>query len=179
MDRRDLLQLLTTTTALAFLPADFLPHARALHLRAAGPARRLLDGRADALVTTLGDLILPRTDTPSASDVNAAGFVDLLLAEWYPDDERAGLLAGLAALDQRAMAEHGARFAALDPATQAAFAATLDGTEGGLETAAGAFRRVKSLVIYAWLSSEQVQQGVLHTPIIPGHFDGCVPLPRH
>lgn len=179
MDRRDLLQLLTSTTAIAFLPPDLLPAGQALHRRAAGPARRVLTGRADALVTALGDLILPRTDSPSASDVRAAGFVDLLLAEWYPDEETARFLAGLAALDDQALAEQGARFAALDAAGQARLATALDGSTGALDTAAGAFNRVKGLVIYAWMSSPEVQQQVLHSPIIPGRFDGCVPLPHH
>ncbi|MBP9201215.1 MAG: hypothetical protein KBF47_14490, partial [Gemmatimonadales bacterium] len=74
MDRRELLQLLSATSALAFLPPDLLPAARRLHA-AAGP-RRALDAEQAALVTLIGDMILPRTDTPSASDVDCTGFVD-------------------------------------------------------------------------------------------------------
>ena len=34
------------------------------------------------LVSKISDLIIPRTDTPGASDVNVSGFLDGLMAEW-------------------------------------------------------------------------------------------------
>mgnify|MGYP000002849333 FL=1 len=35
-----------------------------------------------ALVSRISDLLLPRTDTPGALDVNVPGFIDGLMAEW-------------------------------------------------------------------------------------------------
>ncbi len=40
------------------------------------------------LVTKISDLIIPRTDTPGASDVNVSGFLDGLMAEWANAETR-------------------------------------------------------------------------------------------
>lgn len=176
MDRRELLQLLSATSALAFLPPDLLPAARALHA-ARGP-RQALDADQAALVTLIGDMILPRTDTPAASDVDTTGFVDRLLADWYPDDERRRFLAGLAHLEARAVDLHGGRFVTLPEPARVELLTGFDTSTGELDTAAGAFRRLKGLVIYGWFTSEAVMQLDTAHPMIPGRFDGCIPLHR-
>ena len=55
----------------------------------------------------------------------------------------------------------------------------LDSATGELDTAAGAFRRLKGLVIYGWFTSEAVMTLDTAHPLIPGRFDGCLALHRH
>jgi len=43
----------------------------------------------------VADTIIPRTDTPSATDVGVHGFVNVIVAEYAKDDDRTTLLAGL------------------------------------------------------------------------------------
>lgn len=180
MDRRTLLHWLSGSAALAFLPhgQELLEAGRALHQAPApGPGRKLEPALREFL-SLLGERILPRTDSPGATDVDAAGFVERLLADWYPDDERARFLAGLDAIADRARSAHGRPLAELDEPAQVAFLTALDGESGALETAPGAFARVKGLVIYAYVTAEVVRNEVLHTHIIPGRFDGCIPWVR-
>jgi hypothetical protein len=83
MERRDLLRAFGAATALALLPHD----AVAAWARVA-TGLRPTDGLTEAqlaLIGAIGDVIIPRTDTPSASDVGVPAFVDVVVSENYGD----------------------------------------------------------------------------------------------
>jgi glucoside 3-dehydrogenase (cytochrome c) hitch-hiker subunit len=173
MQRRDLLRLLGTGALLPFLPRSLdaaVRFGQAAHAAAALDGLEILSPEQAELVSTLADLILPRTDTPGASDVGVTGFVDHLLAAWYHADEREQFLAGLADIDARA----GGRFTSLETAAQTRLVGLLDGAEGEAGSAESEFGRLKSLTIYGYFTSERVVKEVTREPLIPGRFDGCV-----
>src|ERR1041385_5649887 len=96
MQRRDLLRAFGAATALAFIPHD----AVAAWARVASgirPSAGLSDAQL-SLVGAFADTILPRTDSPSATDVAVPAFVDVIVSENYSDAERSAFLAGLDAL---------------------------------------------------------------------------------
>jgi hypothetical protein len=130
-----------------------------------------------AIVTTLADLILPRTDTPSATDVGVPQFIDHLLANWYSPAEKAELLQGIGAIDQLARDRFGSGLVALKPADQTALLTELDGKTGAAGSAPSGFGKIKSLTVYGYFTSKRIQTEVLKTAIIPGRFDGCIPIP--
>ena len=112
MQRRDLLRGLASAAALSLLPSEraFAAWTRVLTGPAPGNG---LNAVQMALVRAVADTIIPRTDTPSATDVGVQDFVNVIVAEHAKDDERAAFLAGLAAIDARAVSSGGAPFAAL------------------------------------------------------------------
>ena len=174
MHRRDLIRLLGASAALPFLPrtADAaLAFGQRVHLGAGANGSRVLAPDQDALVAAIAELILPRTNTPGALDAGVPAFIDHLLSAWYPADERTQLLAGFAAIDREA----GGSFVALPAAQQVALLGRLDTTTGPAGSAPWAVRRLKSLTVYGYFTAEIVVKQVLHTPIIPGRFDGCLP----
>jgi hypothetical protein len=175
MHRRDLLRILGATSLLPFVPRDAgaaLAFGRRLH-HAVGAGRLEALTPAEArLVSTISDLIIPRTDTPGAADAEVTAFVDHLLAHWYSDAERDGFLAGLADLERRA----GSVFADLPEKGQIALLEALDGVQGGPGSAETAFATLKSLTVYGYFTSERVVKEVTRDPIIPGRFDGCARL---
>ena len=179
MQRREVLGFLGAV-ALAPLLAPLSAEQRwtlgeSLHDRMAGGTRgRALSRARMALVVALADTILPRTDTPGAVDVAAPEFVDLLLAEWYPEEERRELVAGLDALDARCREAQGAPFAELEPAKRAAFLPTVDGHNGSKGSPEAAYRSVKDAIVYGYLTSKPIGPLVRSFPIIPGRFDGCI-----
>jgi glucoside 3-dehydrogenase (cytochrome c) hitch-hiker subunit len=179
MDRRHLLQLLGAAATLPFVPRDAeaaLAFGGRAHASAAGRPLQVLTPDQDAVVTLVAEMIIPRTDTPGATDVEVTRFIDLLLAEWYPDEEREQYLAGLADLDRRARESRGSGFVDLDEAARAGLLASLDQADGPAGGAERFFTRTKSLTIYGYFTSQRVMEDVLRTPVIPGRFDGCVPL---
>ena len=150
-----------------------------LHQRIAtgvGLAGRALNPAQLAQLRALADTILPRTATPGALEVGAPEFVDLLLAEWYPDQERQQLLGGLDALDARCRETQGKPFAELDGAGRVAFLGKVDGTSGSTGSPEWAYSRIKDALIFGFLTSKPIAALVNRTPIIPGRFDGCVPV---
>lgn len=182
MNRRDLLALLGATAlssvATPLSAEQRLELGQRIHDRLArGQAGQALDAARVALVGALADTIIPRTDTAGATDVGVPAFVDLLLAEWYTPEERDGFVAGLDALAARCRETLGGEFSGLDAAGRERFVGTLDGITGQPASAEAAYARLKSLTVYGYFTSREVQTRVLKTPMIPGRFEGCVPLP--
>src|SRR4051812_8803026 len=96
MNRRDLLRSFGAATALALLP-----HESATAWTRVASGLRPVDGLSDpqlALVGAIADTILPRTDTPGATDVGVPAFVDVIVSENYNDADRAAFLSGLDAM---------------------------------------------------------------------------------
>jgi hypothetical protein len=111
--------------------------------------------------------------------VGAPAFVDLLVAEWYSESDRQHLLAGIDALDRNAAAAGGRPFAELDGAGREAFLASIDNLSGpqpAITTPEGTYARIKSAIVTGYLTSRPVAELLRTTPIIPGRFDGCVPV---
>ncbi len=87
---------------------------------------RVFTGALGEQVATVAEHIIPATDTPGARDTRVHEFIDLMLAEYYPTDERTRFLAGLAALDARAERQHERPFLDCAPAAQVALLTQLD-----------------------------------------------------
>lgn len=177
MTRRDWLA--TTLGALAVPPLseDLLALGRALHAHAPGGARRVLGAQQSELVATVAELIIPETDTPGARTAGVPAFIDLALAEWLDDADRQRFLAGLADLDARA-----GGFVRASPARQAELLTVLDHELAQERQAARAgaptsfFHMFKRLTLVGYYTSEIGFTQELHAQIIPGRYDGCVPL---
>jgi len=156
MHRRDLLRALGAASALAVLPHDAVA-AWARVATGLRPTNGLTDAQL-ARVGAIADIILPRTDTPSATDVGVPAFVNVIVSENYGDTEREAFVAGL---DQ------------LDPAAIDTYEAATDRRTEPART----YWRLKGLIIHGYFTSEPVMKDVLHYEILPGKFDGDAPMP--
>lgn len=174
MHRRDLLQFLGTTALLPFVPRSAeraFAFGQSVHRAASATAVDHLAPADAELVISIADLILPRTDTPGALDARVPAFIDYMLAAWYPADERDQMLAGFKAIDSAA----GGSFVRLSQAEQVTLLTRLDTGNGPAGSAEWATRRIKSLTVYGYFTSELVVKTVTKDPIMPGKFEGCVP----
>ena len=63
---------------------------------------RTLNPHQNATVTTISEIIIPQTDTPGAKAARVNEFIDLILTEWYDDEEKSIFLTGLTDVDTRA-----------------------------------------------------------------------------
>jgi hypothetical protein len=182
MQRRDALRLLGTTALVpiisALTPDEAWAAGARLHERLARGRQggRALDPAQLAELRALADTILPRTTTPGANDVAAPEFVDLLLAEWYSDRERESMLRGLDALTERCRVSYGQPIASVPADRRVAFVGSVDGKAGEAGTAEGSYARLKDALIFAFLTSEPIAPLASTLPVIPGRFDGCVPI---
>jgi hypothetical protein len=185
--RRDLLRAAGAATAIAILPR----HAEAAWARVrAGyrPAAGLTDAQR-SLVGAIADVIFPRTDTPGATDVGVTDWVNLIVAEYYPDDVRTEFVSGLDAMDANVRAEYGRSIGDLDANARVAVVAALDATmapggRGGRGQAAdsasaqqqqarAAYRRLKGLVVHGYFTSQRVERDVLRVRTSFPSFQGA------
>src|SRR2546425_9933305 len=119
--RRDLLK----TAAAATLPARGQhSHGEASLAQVATPykAKVLKQGQVE-WVAKLVDLIIPRSDTPGASDAGVPIYIDRVLSRDAARKTR--FLDGMARLDSAAKKKFGAPFAGLDSARQTELLTTI------------------------------------------------------
>jgi hypothetical protein len=191
MDRREALRLLATGTALQLAPRNLLAVLReARRLVETQATLRTLNPPQEATTRVMAELILPRTETPGATDVSATEFIDLMLTEWYDKPDRTRFLNGLTDVDLRAKALFGKNFVDGSPEQQAEILSWL----GQKMTAEGEasprprgssspalstnfyfmFRR---LTLTAYYTSEAGATAALHFQMIPDSHAECAEVP--
>ena len=174
MERREVLRAFGATAALSLLPRNAHAVWELVEARAAATAATLTPGQI-AIINAVGDTILPRTDTPGASDVGVADWVDVLVAEYYSDEEKATFLAGLEAIDASAKTSSGSSLSDLAPGARATVIASIEAATDRRAEPARTYWRLKGLVIHGYFTSERIQTMVLKTPVMPGKFVGDAP----
>jgi len=168
--RRELLK-----TAAAAIAA---PSARAQHqhggnelVQVAGAyTPKALKAEQMEWVAKLVDLIIPRTDTPGASDAGVPTFIDRVLSR----DARAKtrFLAGMKELDERCRSKYGSAFAALSVEQQTEALTSIRDSKF--------FKQVKDLTIDGYYTSKAgltVELGWNANTFLP-EFKGCT-HPEH
>ena len=184
MERRDALRLLASAAALSFVPTELLAILRVARAETrSGSVPRTLNPHQYQTVTRMAEIILPETDTAGATAAHVNDFIDLILTEWYEEDERKRFLAGLEQTDQQSVNRFGKAFVDLAPGQQAEIVRSLDdemaesiarqGNEGN--NSDNFFHAMKRLTLTGYFTSEAGATQELHFKIIPGHYDGCVP----
>lgn len=156
MDRRTLLKSLVAAGTVVLIPHDAFA---AWDRVAAGFVPR--DGLTDAelaRIAAIADVILPRTDSPSATDVGVPAFINVVVSENYSDEDRATFVANLDQLDAAGIDE-------------------IEAIKDRKTEPARTYWKLKDLVIHGYFTSEPVMNDVLHYVVIPGKFDGAAPMP--
>ena len=176
MERRELLRAMGAAAAFSLLPRT-VEAAWATVAASPRASLRAMTARQNALVGAIADMIIPRTDTPGATDVGIQAFVDVIVAEYYADDERAAFVAGLDAMDAQAKTTAGAPFADLPEPARATMIEALERASDRRTEPARTYWRLKGLVIHGYFTSERVMKDVLKVEVMPGRFDGAAPIP--
>ena len=193
MNRRELLGTLSAAIALPVLagrPADqLLTIGRRVHARGRGRGReggrgsafQVLDLHQSETVATIAEMIIPATDTPGARAAEVDRFIDLLLAEWADEDERAKFLQGLADIDARARAAFGTDFLTATEAQRVTLLTQLDGEAQQFDPTKPAarppfFQQLKWVTVFGYCTSEVGASAELHYQAIPGSYEACTEL---
>jgi hypothetical protein len=184
MQRREALRILgcmAVVPSLSHLSLDRLVAlGRETHHRLGEPPLlRILDPHQHQIITAVAELIMPETDTPGARGARVPEFIDLIVAEWYTEDERARFLAGLADLDRRSQAMSGRVFIDARPAEQVKTLTELEADWLAFRVQAPKpddhfFRQIKYLTLYGYYTSKVGVERELHWSAIPGRYDPCL-----
>jgi hypothetical protein len=138
-------------------------------------------------VSKLVDKMLPRTDTPGALDVNVDVFMDKFFAEAFDSTDKEVVHEEIEAFNSTCISEYGDIFPNLNDEatksvmmTQEAESANLNprvwGTTVGEQEPISFYKKIKSIAIWAFFTSEKIGEKVLNYDPIPQRYEGCIPL---
>jgi hypothetical protein len=180
MDRRDLIRLagVAVPTFAGLDPDKLFAALRDVHRRAGGAQRPgAFDDHQRATVDTIAELIMPATDTPGAHAAGVAAFIEIIVGEWYHDDERAAFMRGLADVDARSTTANGRAFVDSTSDQQTALLTALD-TESRTAPPLPQpfFQRIKDLTLSGYYTSEIGIRQELGEVFMPGRYDGAAPV---
>lgn len=138
-------------------------------------------------ISSLVDTILPRTDTPGALDVKADLFIDKVIAKSYTEEDQQQMRAEIAAFNEDCKNDHGAIFPDLSEEKKTEVLKAAEKSNGkfnpgvwgktiGDQGPIGFYRSMKSMAIWAYLTSEEIGENVLSYDPIPGNYEPCKPV---
>lgn len=126
------------------------------------------------LVRDVMDTILPRTDTPSATDVGVDVTIDQVVGKVYSEADRADYKADISAftlwlVDSGYMKKTGPEKLELLRGIEVS-------GEGISEVIRNGYLHLKQQVIAFYLSSEEIGENVLNYLPVPGSYEPCIKL---
>ena len=146
-----------------------------------------LDPLQNETVIAVSEIIIPETDTPGAKAAKVNEFVDVMLTDWFSEDERSSFYRGLAGLDTEDQ-----RFVDLDEPAQKAALSALEAralelqrdrksSAGPVEASESPadqpfFAVMKWLTLYGYFTSQVGMEQELAHEIFPGSYEGCAPI---
>ena len=184
MNRREALK----RTALLGASASLLPLLQACQQQPRLDWQpRFLSMNHAQLLSSLIDTILPTTDTPGGLDVKADMFIDLVFDKMYDQAAQEQVVAEMDAFDATCTEQFGSPFHALTAeqkstmlqeaeSTSPTFNGGVWGTAVGEQEPVGFYRSMKSMMLWAYFTSEEIGKNVLDYVPVPGEYKGCVPL---
>jgi len=188
MQRREVLRLLATGTVLQLAPAKlFAVLQEARNLVQAHTSRQTLNAQQYETVKVMAEMIIPSTDTPGATDVGTADFVDLVLTEWCDELDCKRFLDGLGDVHSRAQRLFGKDFLGCSAAQQADILTALGekmleesktspaqpARLRGYSYSPSFYAMFRRLTLTAYYTSEAGATNELHFEIVPGEYQGC------
>ena len=189
MQRREALQLLASAAALPLLSREAFSMFRAVHEQLPDqPVLKSLDPHQNATVTIISELIIPQTDTPGAKAARVNEFIDLILTEWYDEEEKSVFMTGLTDVDARARDLFGKDFVDCEAKSQTEILQALDDELAATRAEPEPRRRrrrppernfffmIKQLTLVGYYTSQIGFEQELHGEIIPSRHAACVPL---
>lgn len=137
------------------------------------------------LISVASELIIPTTDTPGAIAAGVPDFIEMMLSDWFEEDERQAFLDGLTSLEAQSQARAGADFVDVETDLQITILtemeeATTEQLRGPLflrrQPAESFVLSLKELTLVGYYSSEIGASQELRWAAIPGYFDGNADL---
>ncbi len=120
----------------------------------------------------------PATSTPGAHAAAVAAFIELMVADWYTEEDRSRV-------PGRSLGGGWAKHAGIGPDVRGRLGGGAAGTGAGTRCRGARrrahpsdsfWRRFKALTIYGYFTSEVGVQEQLKTPFMPGFYDGDAPI---
>jgi hypothetical protein len=124
----------------------------------------------------IGAVVIPKTKTPGAAEVDAHGFLDNQLFHCHTEGQQQQAKSILIKIDQVASKEFNKPFSAGDKQQQYDLLTSLEKTQNGFNSEDKQnWKLVKGLLIFGYYTSEPGATQELEYLAVPGGFTGSVP----
>lgn len=139
------------------------------------------------LLTLITDALLPKTSTPGAVELGVPQFIDKLLPLTNDEVTLTGFKAGFEEFETACVSKCSKPFEGLNTEERSAFLIAQDEASASFPIAMWGimldpnpapitfYRRLKSLILMAYFSSEKIGEEVLAYAPVPGPAKGCIP----
>ena len=135
-------------------------------------------------VGEVAEIIIPKTETPGAKEAGVPAFIDLMLKDVYPQQDKDRFVAGLLEFEQQTTKMYGDAFIDLDPVKQREWVKKVH------DAAIEVYKKLdekgrkdkpfilmtKELTMLGFFTSEPGATKVLQYNPVPGAYHGCLPL---
>jgi hypothetical protein len=135
-----------------------------------------LDNSQKKTLKSLVDTLLPETDTKGGLELGVDRFLDKLLANCYDVETQESFIKGLDSLEHSAKSSFELSFFEADRNSREQVLLKMNDEEKIEEKAF--FDLSKELAVLAYTSSEYFLTNFTNYEMIPGGYDGCVPVPE-
>ncbi len=119
------------------------------------------------LIRDIAERIIPRTDTPGATDAKVAEYISMLLSDWFTKDEADAFIKSLNIFDKVASKAGELDYMSAADKDDLLIQLDNDGDE--------AFVALKKLVVFGFYTSEAAQQDLQYDPT-PSEYNGCLTI---
>ena len=146
-----------------------------------------LNNKQANLLAEITETICPKTKTPGAKELGVPQFIDKMLKELLTKKDQEAFVSGLEELDTRCEKSQGKSFLECTQTQREAFLTMLDKESPKFPPNMWGivliekpepvtfFRKVKSMTLMAYFTSEKIGKEVLAYKPIPGPYLACVP----
>lgn len=125
----------------------------------------------------LTDTILPKTDTPSASDVGVLEYIDDIVGNFWDKEDQEQFQTGLTSVNKWANDEFGRSYAKLTEVQQNQLMDKLvDEARNHTGDGRPFFLQLKELTYSGYFTSEIIGENVLAYDPVPGEYIGDLPI---
>ena len=136
-----------------------------------------IDGNQENIIATLTEAILPKTNTPGASDMSAHLFVLTMVDDCFKKEDQQKFLQGLKQFSAFSEKEFQKPFTQLTKVQKEQLLKKIEDKNVVSEEAASFYRTTRRLTLQCFLTSEYYLTQVQGYKQAPGPvFKGCVPV---
>jgi len=145
------------------------------------------DNNQANLIAEIAETILPKSKTPGAKELGVPQFIDKMLKLTSDETGQQDIIKGLEGFEKSCSDKYGKEFAELDAVQRKEFLIEQDKVSPAFPISMWGimldpnpkpvtfYRRIKSMVLMGYYSSEKIGEQVLAYAPVPGQYKGCIP----
>lgn len=130
----------------------------------------------ESMLAELAETILPKTDTPGAKDLSAHLFALKMVDDCYTKANQDKYIQGMKDFESFVMKQTGKSFSDNNDEGRKAIVAGLDKQKAADNGISFFYHSTKKLTVEAYTTCEYYLTKIRGYKMIPGNFQGCVPL---